>query len=186
MADEQDKTPPEEAIDAADAAKAAADQVGAASQDAPPSDDAEDGLAAAKAAVADAASMIDAGREGATEQPADAAIDQDEPTERLSSMELPSFDEGAVIEDSKGIDLLSDVNLNVSIELGRTRMHVEDVLKLNEGAVVELDKLAGDPVDVYVNDRLVARGEVLVLNDTFCIRVNEIVKQGADIIAEAG
>ncbi len=78
---------------------------------------------------------------------------------------------------SKGIDLLSDVNLNVKIELGRTRMLVEDVLKLNEGAVVELDKLAGDPVDVYVNDRHIARGEVLVLNDNFCVRINEIISQ---------
>ena len=58
---------------------------------------------------------------------------------------------------------------------GRTRMFVEDVLKLGDGAVVELDKLAGDPVDVYVNDRKVAKGEVLVLNDNFCVRINEIV-----------
>lgn len=76
----------------------------------------------------------------------------------------------------KAIDLLSDVNLNVKIELGRTRMLVEDVLKLAEGAVVELDKLAGDPVDVYVNDRHIARGEVLVLNDNFCVRINEIIR----------
>jgi len=74
-----------------------------------------------------------------------------------------------------GIDLLSDVDLQVSIELGRTQMLVEDVLRLGEGSVVELDKLAGDPVDVYVNDRLVARGEVLVLNDNFCIRISEII-----------
>src|SRR5262245_12870140 len=74
-----------------------------------------------------------------------------------------------------GLDLLSDVDLHVTIELGRTQMLVEDVLKLSEGSVVELDKLAGDPVDVYVNQRLVARGEVLVLNDNFCVRVNEIV-----------
>ena len=65
----------------------------------------------------------------------------------------------------------------MKIELGRTRMLVEDVLKLGEGTVVELDKLAGDPVDVYVNDRPVARGEVLVLNDNFCVRINEIVSQ---------
>ena len=73
------------------------------------------------------------------------------------------------------IDLLSDVELEVAIELGRTEMLVEDVLRLGEGSVVELDKLAGDPVDVYVNGRLVARGEVLVLNDNFCIRISEIV-----------
>ena len=75
----------------------------------------------------------------------------------------------------RGIDLLGDVDLDVSIELGRTEMLVEDVLKLQSGSVVELDKLAGDPVDVYVNGRIVARGEVLVLNDNFCIRVSEIV-----------
>lgn len=73
------------------------------------------------------------------------------------------------------IDLLKDVELDVKIELGRARMYVEDVLKLSEGSVVELDKLAGDPVDIFVNERLVARGEVLVLNDNFCVRVNQIV-----------
>lgn len=74
-----------------------------------------------------------------------------------------------------GIELLSDVDLQVTIELGRTEMLVEDVLRLQGGSVVELDKLAGDPVDVFVNGRLVARGEVLVLNDNFCIRISEIV-----------
>lgn len=73
------------------------------------------------------------------------------------------------------VSMLNDVNLNVKIELGRTRMLVEDVLALGEGSVVELEKLAGDPVDVYVNDRLIARGEVLVLNDSFCVRVNEVL-----------
>lgn len=78
------------------------------------------------------------------------------------------------------IALIQDVDLRVKIELGRTRMYVEDVLQLGEGSVVELDKLAGDPVDVFVNDRLVARGEVLVLNDNFCVRISEIVSE-ADI-----
>ena len=92
-----------------------------------------------------------------------------------SPMKLPDFQQ--VINDAQvsSIDLLRDVDLNVKIELGRSRMRVEDVLKLAEGAVVELDKLAGDPVDVFVNDRLVARGEVLVLNDNFCVRINEIM-----------
>jgi flagellar motor switch protein FliN/FliY len=89
--------------------------------------------------------------------------------------DLPNFQQ--VMQDAQvsSIELLKDVELNVKIELGRSRMLVEDVLKLAEGSVVELDKLAGDPVDVFVNDRLVARGEVLVLNDNFCVRVNEIV-----------
>jgi flagellar motor switch protein FliN len=74
-----------------------------------------------------------------------------------------------------GLEMLGDVDLHVMVELGRTDMLVEDVLKLSSGSVVELDKLAGDPVDIYVNQRLVARGEVLVLNDSFCIRISEIV-----------
>jgi flagellar motor switch protein FliN/FliY len=80
----------------------------------------------------------------------------------------------------EGLDLLSDVNLHVKIELGRTQMYVEDVLKLRDGAVVELDKLAGDPVDVYVNGRAVARGEVLILNDNFCVRINEILASAGE------
>jgi len=92
-----------------------------------------------------------------------------------AAINLPNFSQ--VMRDAQvsSIDLLRDVDLNVKIELGRSRMQVEDVLKLSEGSVVELDKLAGDPVDVFVNDRLVARGEVLVLNDNFCVRINEIM-----------
>lgn len=86
--------------------------------------------------------------------------------------------------DAAGIDMLGDVELNVTVELGRTEMLVEDVLKLGDGSVVELDKLAGDPVDVFVNGRLVARGEVLVLNDNFCIRVSEIVAGAEDVLEE--
>ncbi len=92
-----------------------------------------------------------------------------------ADFKLPNFQQVLQDAQASSIDLLRDVELNVKIELGRSRMMVEDVLKLAEGSVVELDKLAGDPVDVFVNDRLVARGEVLVLNDNFCVRVNEIV-----------
>ena len=73
------------------------------------------------------------------------------------------------------IDMLGEVELDLRIELGRTQMQLEDVLQLRSGSVVALDKLAGDPVDVYANGRLVARGEVLVMNDNFCIRVTELV-----------
>jgi len=100
-----------------------------------------------------------------------------------AQMDLPNFQQVMADAQVSSIELLRDVDLNVKIELGRSRMLVEDVLKLGEGSVVELDKLAGDPVDVFVNDRLVAKGEVLVLNDNFCVRVNEIVagvkEQGA-------
>jgi flagellar motor switch protein FliN/FliY len=98
-----------------------------------------------------------------------------DPAAEAADFKLPDFRQ--VMHDAQvsSIDLLRDVDLNVKIELGRSRMLVEDVLKLAEGSVVELDKLAGDPVDVFVNERLVARGEVLVLNDNFCVRISEIV-----------
>lgn len=91
------------------------------------------------------------------------------------NVDLPNFQKVLADVETSGLDLLHDVDLHVRIELGRTHMLVEDVLRLAEGSVVELDKLAGDPVDVFVNDRLVARGEVLVLNDNFCVRISEIV-----------
>lgn len=91
-------------------------------------------------------------------------------------LELPDFGGSATdTSDDRSIELLNDVELNVKIELGRSQMVIEDVLRLGEGSVVELDKLAGDPVDVLVNEKLVARGEVLVLNDNFCVRISEIV-----------
>lgn len=93
-----------------------------------------------------------------------------------SPFPLPKFGGEISPQDARTLDLLGDVNLNVKIELGRTRMLVEDVLRLSSGSVVELDKLAGDPVDIYVNDRFVARGEVLVLNDNFCVRVAELIQ----------
>jgi flagellar motor switch protein FliN/FliY len=108
---------------------------------------------------------------------AEAAIAEARAKNATTAIPLSMPDFGPKIAGAKpeGIDLLADVNLQVKIELGRTRMLVEDVLRLGEGSVVELDKLAGDPVDVFVNDRRVARGEVLVLNDNFCVRINEIL-----------
>ena len=108
-----------------------------------------------------------------------ASIDGDESQTAVAGdpaqVEVPEVNAGGQGPSGNRIELLSDVDLHVKIELGRTQMLVEDVLRLGQGSVVELDKLAGDPVDVYVNDQLVARGEVLVLNDNFCIRISEIV-----------
>ena len=105
---------------------------------------------------------------------AQASLDQ--VTDEVEESSGPNLDRVETAPaDANRIELLSDVDLNVMIELGRTEMLVEDVLQLQSGSVVELDKLAGDPVDVIVNGQLVARGEVLVLNDTFCIRISEIV-----------
>ncbi len=101
-----------------------------------------------------------------------------------SAMDLPDFGDGVEADTPSGINMLGDVDLDVRIELGRTRMLVDDVLRLSPESVVELDKAAGDPVDIYVNGRHVARGEVLVLNENFCVRVSEIIGRLPE--AEAG
>lgn len=132
------------------------------------------GMSADALADAMAQAMLESGAEASAAADAAAAAPKPPPP-GSQRFELPTFDTGLSPAQQRAIDLLADVNLQVKIELGRTRMLVEDVLKLGEGAVVELDKLAGDPVDVYVNDRHVARGEVLVLNDNFCVRISEII-----------
>ncbi len=93
----------------------------------------------------------------------------------IRSFEFEKFRGSAANAEVATLELMRDVQLDMTIELGRTHMHLEDVLQLRKGAVVPLDKLAGDPADIFVNGRLVARGEVLVLNDNFCIRVAELI-----------
>lgn len=154
------------------------------------SDDGPDSDAPAADSSADAASGVEQAIDELDALLADASFEDPvtpEPAKAnaatdpsLGGVDLPQFDKVLQEAQVSGIDLLRDVNLDVKIELGRSRMLVEDVLKLVEGSVVELDKLAGDPVDVYVNERLVARGEVLVLNDNFCVRVNEIVQRSKE------
>jgi flagellar motor switch protein FliN len=78
------------------------------------------------------------------------------------------------------IDLLLDVSLRVTVELGRTRMKLAQILELQHGSVVELDRLAGDPVDIFVNDRMVAHGEVVVVDDKFGVRITEMVSPNSE------
>jgi len=77
--------------------------------------------------------------------------------------------------DKREIEFLLDIPLEVSVELGRTKMLINDLLQLGQGSVIELDKLAGDPVEILVNQRLVARGEVVVVNEKFGIRLTDIL-----------
>jgi len=79
------------------------------------------------------------------------------------------------IFNESNIDLLMDVSLRVTVELGRTRMKLSQILELQHGSVVELDRLAGDPVDIFVNDRMVAHGEVVVVDDKFGVRITEMI-----------
>lgn len=75
----------------------------------------------------------------------------------------------------KGIDFLLDVPLQVSVEVGRTKMLIRDFLKMREGGVIELDKMADEPLDLYVNSRLIARGEAVVVNEKFGLRLIDVV-----------
>ncbi len=78
-------------------------------------------------------------------------------------------------EDTGGIELLMDIPLEISVELGRVKMLVRDVVELGTGSIVEIDKAAGEPVDVMVNGRVVAKGEVVVIEDNFGVRITEIL-----------
>lgn len=77
--------------------------------------------------------------------------------------------------EKKNLDFILDIPLQVTVELGRTKMLVKDILQLNQGAVVELTKLAGEPLDIFVNSKLVARGEAVVVNEKFGVRLVDIV-----------
>ena len=76
---------------------------------------------------------------------------------------------------SRRLDLLLDVPLDLTVELGRSRLTIQDLLALGPGSVIELDKVAGAPLDLLVNDRLIARGEAVVVNDKFGVRITDIV-----------
>lgn len=76
---------------------------------------------------------------------------------------------------NRRLDLLLDVPLDLAVELGRARMSIQELLGLAPGSVVELDKIAGEPLDILINDRLVARGEAVVVSDKFGVRITDIV-----------
>lgn len=79
---------------------------------------------------------------------------------------------------TQNMDFLLDIPLEISVELGKTRMSIGDLLKLSQGSVVELDKLTDQPLEIYVNKRLMAQGEVVVVNDKFGIRLINIISPG--------
>ncbi|MGZ3499451.1 MAG: flagellar motor switch protein FliN [Vulcanimicrobiaceae bacterium] len=81
--------------------------------------------------------------------------------------------------DQQNLDLLMSVPLQVTAELGKCKMSVADVLKLGSGSIIELDRLAGGPVDLLVNNKLVARGEVVAIDENFGVRVTELIQKPA-------
>lgn len=90
----------------------------------------------------------------------------------------PNAAKTAVVESKDGmknLDFLLDIPLNVTVEVGRSKILIKDLLAMREGNVIELDKLAGEPLDLYVNGRLIARGEAVLINEKFGIRLTDVV-----------
>jgi flagellar motor switch protein FliN/FliY len=79
------------------------------------------------------------------------------------------------VKQSPNLDFILDIPLEISVELGRTKIPISDLLQLGQGSVIELAKLTGEPLDILVNQRLVARGEVVVINDKFGVRLTDII-----------
>jgi len=98
----------------------------------------------------------------------------------LASADSPGDNPKSPPEDSptkeqRNLDLILDIPLRVTVELGRTKMVVSELLNLGQGSVIELNKLAGEPLEVLVNDKLVARGEAVVVNEKFGVRLTDII-----------
>ena len=128
------------------------------------------------------------GQEGQTpieEETTDPAA-QAEPQEAPTPEEIAEFGELAMAggeTDPASLSMLFDLAMPVAVELGRTRLSVQDILSLGRGSVVQLDRLAGEPIDVFVGDRRFAEGEVVVVGEQFGIRITRIV--GSAPTAEA-
>jgi len=92
--------------------------------------------------------------------------------------EFPEFDESTKhgFTDNEKMEFLKDLELNVYIELGRTKMQIKDILELERGYVVELEKLASEPVDIFVNNKKIAEGEVVVIDKHFGIRITNLIE----------
>jgi flagellar motor switch protein FliN/FliY len=118
--------------------------------------------------------------DGAEEQGAAAAgANANESTGAGEDYERASFDElGDGVAGAQGetsLDVILDIPVTLSMEIGRSRISIENLLQLAKGSVVELDRMAGEPLDVLVNGTLVARGEVVVVNDKFGVRLSDVI-----------
>lgn len=100
-----------------------------------------------------------------------------EPDVMPENVEFESFPDtkSSAKESAENMDMLMDLSLQVSIELGRTRLYIKNILELGQGSVIELNKLSGDPVDIYVNDKKFAEGEVVVVDENFGVRITDLV-----------
>ncbi|TDF39483.1 flagellar motor switch protein FliN [Alteromonadaceae bacterium M269] len=130
-------------------------------------DDAMDDWAAAMAEQADA-------EEGEQESPDMGANELDVQVAELDEL---SDDKSITVEEKRKLDTILDIPVTISMEVGRSNISIRNLLQLNQGSVVELDRVAGEPLDVLVNGTLIAHGEVVVVNDKFGIRLTDVISQ---------
>lgn len=121
------------------------------------------------------AAMLDMLNSLPEEDSGTSADDIDFGSASVANAQFQQLQQPAVTNDPRNIDLLMDVDLPVSIELGRTKMSISDILTLGPGSVVELNKLAGEPVDLLINYKVVARGEVVVVDESFGLRITQLM-----------
>lgn len=96
----------------------------------------------------------------------------------VQPVQFANFQPGSYVQhDESNLNLLLDIPLKVTVELGRTHKQIKDILELSQGSIIELDKLAGEPVDILVNNKLIAKGEVVVIDENFGVRVTDIINQ---------
>ncbi len=100
---------------------------------------------------------------------------EDEPAVAVKPLEFSQLHPSDESVDSESIDRLLDVFLNISVELGRKQMRIKEILELGPGKIIELDKLAGEPVDLLVNGKLLAKGEVVVVDENFGVRITDLI-----------
>jgi len=140
-----------------------------------------DGLEGWGDAMAEQAEAEAAATEGDAQADVDALLDGAGETADLSAQpaELDELTENTSIsaDQSSKLDTILDIPVTISMEVGRTNISIRNLLQLNQGSVVELDRVAGEPLDVLVNGTLIAHGEVVVINDKFGIRLTDVISQ---------
>jgi len=104
-----------------------------------------------------------------------AAADVDEAADSASAASFDELTDSSMPGSDVNLDVVLDIPVNLSMEIGRTKISIRNLLQLNQGSVVELERLAGEPMDVLVNGTLIARGEVVVVNEKFGIRLTDII-----------
>jgi len=102
-------------------------------------------------------------------------IDESLNNEAFKKVQLDEFNEIKKIKENNSLELLKDIPLKVVVELGKAVLKIGDLMELGVGSIIELNKLYGDPVDIYVNNKLIGRGEVVIIDEDFAVRITEII-----------